>query len=109
MANTIVGPIVTMAAAGDSLGIANAAEASNDFPLGPIYVKWIMFDSSDASADGQFAVLTKSGGARIVPDYDYTTAGNEPPATFAVEGFVEGVYVAGIPTGGRVIVYHGRV
>ncbi len=109
MANVIAGPIITMAAAGDSVGIANAAEASNDFPLGPIYVKWIMFDSADASADGQFAVLTKSGGSRICPDYDFTTAGNQPPATFAIEGFVEGVYVVSVPTGGRVLISHGRV
>lgn len=109
MANTIVGPVITMTAAGDSIGIANAAESVNDFPLHPIYVKWILFDTSDATADGQFAVLTASGGSRIGPDYDFTTAGNEAPFVIPVEGFLEGVYVSSVPTNGRVLVYHGRV
>jgi len=75
-----------------------------------IYVKYVAFETADASADGQFDLLdNNSGGINIVPQYDYVQASRTPPAQFAVENFVgQELYLNGLPTGGRVFIYCGR-
>ncbi len=74
-----------------------------------IYVKYVAFETADASADGQFDLLDAAAGVNIVPQYDYVDADRTPPAQFAIENFVgQTIYLNALPTGGRVFVYFGR-
>lgn len=76
----------------------------------PTYVKYIAFETADATADGTFNVTDtdESTEVSLVPKYDFVLADLTPPAQFAFENFVHGVKIASLPTGGRVFVYHGR-
>jgi hypothetical protein len=80
----------------------------NSFPF-PVYVKYITFDTADASADGTFSVLYESGGQQVVAEYNFVDADDTAPFQQAVESFVSSIYLDSVPTAGRVLIHHGRV
>ena len=80
----------------------------NSFPF-KVYVKYVTFDTADASADGTFSLLDAASGYQIVSEYNFVNVTDTAPFEQAVESFVPGLYLAALPTGGRVLIYHGRV
>lgn len=75
----------------------------------PTYIKYVAFETADATADGTFSLVDALEEDNIVPKYTFVDADDTPPAQFAVENFVsDGVKVEDLPDGGRIFVYHGR-
>lgn len=102
MAKQITPSFILFDAAAQAEGQGNSGVFNH-----PIYVKYVAFETADVSAAGTFDLLNKSGGYNLVPQYEVADD-SSPPVEFAIEGYVQGIYVNAIPTGGRIFVYIGR-
>lgn len=74
-----------------------------------IYVKYVAFETANASADGTFDLRDASSGVNICPLHKFVDASETPPAQFAIENFVGlTLWLQGLPTAGRVFIATGR-